>query len=268
VAEKVRKCQQPCEVLTKTAYYCHIGYGFNPGSALLLAHTSDTGFVASRAAVNTSLSAAAGAVSALMTNMFMEERSTGEYSFNIIMAMNGALAGLVSITAACGTVQNWAALCIGCIGGLIYLWGSKTLVRLKLDDAVDAIPVHMFAGGWGLLAVGLFSDPALMHIAYGTGNHPGLLYSWGLGEFNAILLSNQVLELVFVAGWAFGTMTPFFLFINRMGWFRSDSLEELVGLDEAYHGGKHGGEEVVELSALEGFIKNKIRQSQIRSPYN
>jgi len=235
---------------------------------LLLAHTSDTGFVASRAAVNTSLSAAAGAVSALMTNMFMEERSTGEYSFNIIMAMNGALAGLVSITAACGTVQNWAALCIGCIGGLIYLWGSKTLVRLKLDDAVDAIPVHMFAGGWGLLAVGLFSDPALMHIAYGTGNHPGLLYSWGLGEFNAILLSNQVLELVFVAGWAFGTMTPFFLFINRMGWFRSDSLEELVGLDEAYHGGKHGGEEVVELSALEGFIKNKIRQSQIRSPYN
>ena len=106
----------------------------------------DTGKVAARAAVNTSLSAAAGACAALFANVLLQERKTGEYKYDLPSAMNGALSGLVAITAPCGTVENWAALVIGTISAMLYLSASSTLVRFRLDDAVDAIPVHMVNG--------------------------------------------------------------------------------------------------------------------------
>lgn len=218
------------------------GYGFNPGSALLLTATSNTGGVAALAAVNTSLSAASGAVSALFTSLYLEERKTGEYSFNITMAMNGALAGLVGITAGCGTVENWAACCTGLVSGWVYIFGSAFLLRIKIDDAVDAIPVHMFCGAWGLIATGLFSSPRHTLEAFGTDAHVGWFYSLGQDSLDAILLMNQLLGLLFILGWSAILMSPFFWWLNYMGWLRADSLEELVGLDQAYHGGREAGE--------------------------
>jgi Amt family ammonium transporter len=213
------------------------GYGFNPGSALLLTATENTGLVAALAAANTSLSASCGAVSALFTNMYIQERTTGEYSFDLTMAMNGALGGLVAITAPCGTVESWAACCIGIVAGWIYLFGSKLLIKLMLDDAVDAIPVHMFNGIWGLIATGLFSSPRLVLEAFGTDEHVGWFYSLGRGSFDGTLLLLQVIEILFIIGWATASMLPFFIWLNYMGWFRADSLEESLGLDAAYHGG-------------------------------
>ena len=122
------------------------GYGFNPGSALLLTAAPSRGKVAALAAANTSLSAAAGATTSLFVNLYWQERRTGEFTFDLTKTMNGCLSGLVAITAGCGTVENWAGATIGAVAGLIYLVGSSLLVRLKLDDAVDAIPVHMFNG--------------------------------------------------------------------------------------------------------------------------
>ena len=73
--------------------------------------------------------------------------------------------------------------------------------------------------------------------AYGTDEFAGWFYEIGRGRLDATLLSNQLLCVVFILGWTIFTMMPFFLWLNYMGWFRSDSLEELVGLDLSYMGG-------------------------------
>ena len=80
------------------------GFGFNPGSALLL-EVDNVGKNAAQAAVSTALSGAAGGVTALFTNLYIEERRTGEPSFSILMCMNGSLAGLVAITSGCAGKQ-------------------------------------------------------------------------------------------------------------------------------------------------------------------
>lgn len=245
------------------------GYGFNPGSALLLTASSNTGQVAGLAATNTSLSAAAGAISALFTNLYLEERRTGEYSFELTQAMNGSLAGLVGVTAACGTIEHWAAVVIGFVAGWCYLFGSKLLIKLRIDDAVDAIPVHMFAGGWGLLAVGLFSSPRHTLEAFGNDDHVGWFYSISRGSFDAILLLNQVMAFFFIIGWTFGIMTPFFVWLNYMGWFRADSLEEMVGLDISYKMGNHGtGDDDVSAAMLDEFKKKRKSRSRRNTSAN
>ena len=222
--------------------------------------------MAALAAANTSLAAASGAICALFTNLYLEERKTGEYSFDLTMAMNGALSGLVAVTAGCGTIEMWAACCVGVVAGWVYLGGSKLLIRLRLDDAVDAIPVHMFNGTWGMVATGLFSSPGGMLDAYGIKDHVGFFYSLGQGSVDWTLLCNQVVAMLFVIGWALCVMTPFFIWLNYMGWFRADSLEELVGLDISYHGGRSGGSDYddVKEEHVKAYRKNKgaIRQQR------
>lgn len=143
---------------------------------------------------------------------------------------------LLQITAGCATLEPWAALVVGFFAGGLYLWGSDFLIYLRLDDAVDAIPVHMFNGMWGLLAVGLLSSPERMRQAYGTEDHPGFFYSLANGHSDARLLGCQMLGLLFIFGWTFVIMLPFFLWLNFMGWLRSESVQELVGLDISYGG--------------------------------
>ena len=211
------------------------GFGFNPGSALVLG-IEETGQIAAVAAVSTALAGASGGISALFTNLYMEERATGEPHFSLVMAMNGALSGLVAITSGCGVVEPWAAIVIGLIAGWVYLYTSNLLLRVRIDDAVDAIPVHMFNGMFGVLATGLFASPRLMETAYGTSEYPGLFYGLARGTNPGNLIACQVITILFVFGWTFVTMFPFFIWLNYKGWFRADSLEELVGLDISYHG--------------------------------
>jgi Amt family ammonium transporter len=210
-------------------------YGFNPGSSLL-SSSPNTGMVASLCAVTTTLAAAMGSVTALITKLVIMERTTGEAQFELLSAMNGALSGLVAITSGCAVVQPWAAVVIGMIAGWCYLAGSHLLVKLRLDDAVDAIPVHLVNGVWGILATGFFADPNLILEAYGRDKHAGWFYEWGRGSANMTLLGAQIVSLLFIIGWVACLMFPFFILLNYMGWFRADSLEELVGLDISYHG--------------------------------
>jgi Amt family ammonium transporter len=215
-------------------------FGFNPGSALLLFGNDHVGEIAAHAAVSTALSGAAGGIMALFTNFWLEERRTGEPHFSLVMTMNGSLSGLVAITAGCGVVEPWGALCTGAVSGWIYIWSTNWLVNHKIDDAVDAIPVHMFNGIWGLISVGLFASPRKLEMAFNTSKHVGLFYSWSRGSTDATLLACQTLAALFILGWTFSTMMPFFVWLNYKGWLRSDSLEELVGLDISYHGGGAG----------------------------
>jgi len=149
----------------------------------------------------------------------------------------------------------------GFIGGILYLLGSALLIYLRLDDAVDAIPVHLVNGMWGLIAVGLLSSPQKMEAVYGTGEHYGIFYSWSNGHSDANLLGCQMLGLLFIFGWTFAVMLPIFIALNALGWLRSESVQELVGLDIAYGGiddnmgllQAEGGDEGIKEEYLEAY---------------
>ena len=209
-----------------------------------------------------------GSVTALFTKLVMNERKTGEAQFELSMAMNGALSGLVAITSGCAVVQPWASVVIGMLAGWFYLAGSHLLIKLRLDDAVDAIPVHAVNGVWGVLATGLFADPSLIQQVFGRDDHAGWFYSWGRGSSDATLLGAQIVGLLFIIGWVAILMFPFFILLNYMGWFRADSLEELVGLDISYHGGRALNTETGErqYEYVEAFRKRQgLRRRQRRN---
>jgi len=210
-------------------------YGFNAGSAV---NTHDLNpLIVEAVIVNTTLSAATSGVTALVTNLFITERRTGEAIYNLTYAMNGCLSGLVAITAGCAIVEPWAAIVIGAVAGWLYLLTSNVILRFYLDDAVDAIPVHFSAGAWGLLSVGLFATERGMKNLIDNNDNPphiGWVYEWARGSGDGTLLACQVIGLLFIIGWVSGLMIPFFLLLKCFGQLRVDSVEEQVGLDIAF----------------------------------
>jgi len=121
-------------------------FGFNGGSQLALGSAADA-IAMSHVLVNTNLAAAAGAIAALVVSRPIMGRT------DLLGSLNGALAGLVSITAGPDIVDHYWAIIIGAIGGVICVAGMKLLEKLRQDDVVGAVPVHLFAGIWGTLAV-------------------------------------------------------------------------------------------------------------------
>ena len=137
-----------------------------------------------------------------------------------LVTVNGCLSGLVAITAGCCVVESWASIIIGLVAGALYLGFSKLLVRRRIDDAVDAIPVHMVNGIWGALATGLFAAPDLMTTMYPNSTHVGWFYNWGRGSADATLLGCQAVGILFVIGWVLCTMAPFFWLLHYFGFLR------------------------------------------------
>jgi ammonium transporter, Amt family len=113
------------------------------------------------------------------------------------------------------------------------------LLRFAIDDAVDAIPVHLVNGMWGLLAVGFLASPSRLDVVYPSRHedYVGLFYTFASNHPNARLLGSQMVGLLFILGWVMVIMLPFFVWLDWKGLFRSDPLEEIVGLDTSYHGG-------------------------------
>ncbi|KAL7471210.1 hypothetical protein ACHAXS_011519 [Conticribra weissflogii] len=212
-------------------------YGFNPGSTLMISN-ANIADVASLVAVNTTLGAASGALSGMFTSTIVDERKTGVFTWDTTAAMNGCLTGLVAITAGCATVEPWAAFVIGTTAGWIYLAASSLMLRLKIDDAVDAVPVHMFGGGWGVIATGLFTNEYRLNKAFGMTENIGWFYEWGRGSGNFTLLGCQLVGVLFVAGWSACIFGPFCLVLKYLDWLRIDPLEEEVGMDISRHKGR------------------------------
>jgi ammonium transporter, Amt family len=214
-------------------------YGFNPGSTLgLIVAGTPLAKASAHCAVTTTLGAASGAISGVFFDSIMDSMKNGEVSYDLTMAMNGCLAGLVGVTAGCATVEPWAAVLIGLVSGVVYWCASKTLIALRIDDAVDAIPVHCANGAWGIIAAGLFSKRELMtQAAYSTTSPQGWLMNWGEGSGDANLLLAQIVALLFIGTWVTVLMGPFFVALNMAGMFRVDELEEDVGLDISHHRG-------------------------------
>ena len=190
-------------------------FGFNPGSTLGVTDGSLIG----RVAINTNLAAAAGGIAAMITTWKVFHKP------DLSVAMNGALAGLVAITAPCAFVEPWAALVIGAVGGILVVFGVILLDKLRIDDPVGAVPVHGLNGVWGTLAVGLFGQKAL-----GLAND-GLFYGGGLAQ-----LGIQALGTFSVIIFVLFSMGIIFKLIDSTIGLRVSKDEELRGLDISEHG--------------------------------
>ena len=136
-------------VVTLGVFILWLGwFGFNGGSQLALGSAADAVGM-SHVLVNTNLAAAAGVMAALAFSRPILGR------MDLFAGLNGAIAGLVAITAGPDIVEHYWAVIIGAIGGVVCTAGIKLLERVKLDDVVGAIPAHLFAGIWGTLAVSI-----------------------------------------------------------------------------------------------------------------
>jgi Amt family ammonium transporter len=187
-------------------------FGFNAGSTL-----AATELRISVITVNTFLAAATGAVVAL----YWSFARTGKA--DIIAACNGCLAGLVAITAPCAFVPPWAAVVIGVISVPVMFATAHIVERkFKVDDVVGAVPVHLGAGIWGLLAVGIFSD--------GTYGVSGLI----AGNWAQLVL--QVIDIAACIVWVAVTAFILFWVIKKTVGLRASRAEELQGLDIPEHG--------------------------------
>lgn len=215
-------------------------YGFNPGSALAIVGASE---IAALCAVTTTLAAAAGTLSTLALSMALSYSSTNRIVWDTIAAGNGALAGLVSITAGTSVVHPWAAIVIGIIGGGVYVASSNFMAHvIKVDDPLDAVAVHGFCGIWGLLAAASFADEDLMRLSYGNANGYGFI-AGGDGKLLVAALTGIAVIFIWVMGW----MIPFFLLTKVLGLLRVDAAEEHEGLDISHHGGSAYPKDMVKM---------------------
>lgn len=210
----------------------HLGYSFNCGSALLLPKAVNQGAVAGRAAANVTIAGAFGGITAMLARMYFNYKSDGALVYDISALMNGAMSGLVSVTAGCATIDPVGAVIVGVSAGMLYLAASNLLLRLRIDDAIDGIPIHAFGGAWGMLITGLLSTPDALLQAYGSNKHVGWLYSMvHNGSMDATLFVNQITGVCFICAFILVTMTPFFYTLHYFNWLRVDAEKEIIGLD-------------------------------------
>ncbi|NQU07451.1 MAG: ammonium transporter, partial [Candidatus Abyssubacteria bacterium] len=195
-------------------------FGFNPGST-----TAGTNLSIATIAVTTNLSAAAGAITAMFTIWLRHGKP------DTSMTLNGALAGLVAITAPCASVSPASAVIIGAIAGALVVFSVEFLdMALKIDDPVGAISVHGVCGAFGTLAVGLFAQ-AEYGEASGAGAVNGLFFGGGFSQLWA-----QLIGVVSVFCWVFLGALALFLIVKHTIGLRVGRKEELRGLDIDEHG--------------------------------
>ena len=179
-------------------------FGFNGGS-VLSADPANTSLVL----VTTCLAAAAGGIGAAFFSNLLYK------NLDITMFMNGILGGLVGITAGADQMGPTSAIIIGAVGGIVVVLGVALLDKCKLDDPVGAIPVHLFAGIWGTLAVGIFGASA------------------SFDQFMVQLASVGIVGVFCVIG-----ATLITLLVKSLAGLRVSEKEESTGLDIAEHGTK------------------------------
>ena len=197
-------------------------FGFNGGSTF---GTADSFF--GEVMLNTQLAAAAGVIGAVLV-CYLKTKS-----LDVGMAGNGAIAGLVGITAPSGFVEFWAAPIIGFIAGVFVVY-SVIAIERRLDDPVGALSAHGMAGIWGTIAVGIFASPRLIS----DGAAPGIFYGIKDGGFADSLGQLGVQALAVVATFTFVFVVSYAVFaaLKATIGLRVSEEEELAGLDISTHG--------------------------------
>lgn len=193
-------------------------FGFNPGSQLAISSQGNADAVA-LVAVTTNLAAAAGALGALAVAWLRHGKP------DLGQAMNGVLGGLVAITAGCAYVNPLSAIIIGFIAGPLVVLSAELLDKVKIDDPVGAVPVHLVNGIWGTLAVGIFAS-----LPGNTGT-TGLLFGGGM-----TLFFSQLVGILAVGLWTSVLAGAMFLALKATVGLRVSKEEEEAGLDIGEHG--------------------------------
>ena len=189
-------------------------FGFNGGSTLSM--TGGSADVAGKVFFNTNLSAAVATVAVMALTWIRYKKP------DVSMTLNGSLAGLVAITAACDIVDPWAAALIGLIAGTVMMFGIEFVDKvLKIDDPVGAIGVHCISGGLGTILGGLLvSNESLAAMEMTRGKFFGI----------------ELLGVVVTAAWVALTMTGLFFLLKKTIGLRVSAAEEISGLDIPEHG--------------------------------
>ncbi len=190
-------------------------FGFNGGSAFHIATDKDAADLVGLIIVNTNTAGLAGAIIAALI-VYLQYRK-----LDITMILNGALGGLVAITAGADVVNLWEPIIIGAVGGALVVFAIPVFDKLSIDDPVGALSVHLVNGIWGTIAVALFADFSFM---------------------------TQLKGIVIVGVFTFPVSYVAFLIIKKMIGLRSDEEHEYVGLDLEECG----------LEAYPEFVKSKV----------
>ncbi len=198
-------------------------YGFNAGSTLI----GDASI--GRIAANTTLAPAAGAMAAMVAIWITQGRP------DLGITLNGALGGLVGITANCHVVSPASAVLIGLVAGVLATLASLLLERLYIDDAVGAVPVHLVCGWWGVLAVALFNEEGFSPQALGV----------------------QALGVASITGFAFVTALIAFKLVDVVIGIRASKDEQDLGLDFTEHSGTAYADFVTSEHEIPGFASTK-----------
>mmetsp|Transcript_22429 Transcript_22429/g.71736 ORF Transcript_22429/g.71736 Transcript_22429/m.71736 type:complete len:458 (-) Transcript_22429:242-1615(-) len=210
-------------------------YGFNPGSTLGIT-PSGYGSIMARAAMCTTLSAAVGGITVVFFDRIFSK------TYDVGMVCNGILAGLVSITAGCACMLPWAAFLTGFIGAFVYYGASKLMLKLKIDDPLDAFAVHGACGFWGVAAVGVFGHPELVGFGWDGNNgdatglpddteYAGFLYG------GSTLFGAQIVTLFIEIAWVATLSSIMFFALKMSGILRVSEEVEMAGMDVSKHGG-------------------------------
>lgn len=185
-------------------------FGFNGGSTLALNHA------VAPIMINTALAGASGIVVGILVGWRLHGYC------EVMYALNGAIAGLVSITACAHIVGGASAIFVGAIGSIAMVVTNEWLLLRRVDDAVSAIPAHLAAGIWGTLAVALLGD----------------LESVGNGNDRLTQFGVQLLGIVACGAWAFSLAWLLLKGVGRLGGLRVSAEAERVGLNVSEHGAR------------------------------
>jgi Amt family ammonium transporter len=204
-------------------------FGFNPGSTMSIA--ADGGAGATLTAVNTNIAAALATLTATATSwIFLGKPDIG-------MTLNGCLAGLVSITAVAYFTNPLCSAIIGAIAGVTVVFSVLLFDRLKIDDPVGAISVHLVHGIFGTICVGLFTTSDLSKTPVTGGPTAGLFFGGGTTQ-----LVGQLVGIAMVGAWTLVTSAIVWLVLKYTVGIRVSEAEEVGGLDHGEHGNEayHG----------------------------
>lgn len=209
-------------------------FGFNGGSNLVFNnHVSNI-------IANTLLAGTAGVLTPIAL-MSLRGRP-----IEVTPIMNGAIAGLVAVTAGCHAYSSTAALAVGSVGSLMMMLTTSLLTKAKIDDVVGAIPIHLAAGTWGTLAVGLL----------------GNLHQLNTGLNRIEQVEAQLAGILSCALWSFGVCFAAVIGLQKLGVLRVSAKQEYLGLNISEHGTTSTVEEVYRVMrhhAKTGDLKRRVK---------
>jgi ammonium transporter, Amt family len=211
-------------------------FGFNAGSFILINKTYGASgsfygqwSAVGRTAVTTTIAGSAAGLTMLFAKKILNN------NWGLADVCNGILGGFAAITSGCSVVEPWAAIICGVISALVLIVLNMLAERWHFDDPLEAAQLHGGCGAWGILFTSLFAKKEFVNEVFGErpGGRPHGLFMGGGGK----LFAAHVVAILVNIGWTTATMAPLFSLLKRFELLKVTLVEEMQGLDLAYHEG-------------------------------